>query len=79
MCVCMYVCMCVYMGVCICVCMYVCMYVYHRICVDFKYGLPNRGSFVRTLRKQIKSYEENFKAGRNPVSYRKPRFCKRKV
>ena len=73
--VCMYVCMYIWVYVFV----YVCMYVYHRICVDFKYGLPNRGSFVRTLRKQIKSYVENFKPGRNPVSYRKPRFCKRKV
>ena len=24
-----------------------CMYVYHRICLDFKFGRPNQGSFVR--------------------------------
>ena len=69
------------------------MYVYHRICLDFKYGSLNRGSFVRsqsiqkenkrtaerTLGTQIKGDVENFKPGRDPVSYRKPRFCKRQV
>ena len=33
----------------------------------------------RTLRTQIKCDVENFKPWRNPVSYRKPRFCKRRV
>ena len=32
-----------------------------------------------TLRTQIKCDVENFKPGRNPVSYRKLRFCKRRV
>ena len=32
-----------------------------------------------TLRTQIKCDVENFKPGRNPVSYRKPLFCKRRV
>ena len=32
-----------------------------------------------TLRTQIKCVVENFKPGRNPVSYRKPLFCKRRV
>ena len=62
-----------------------------RICIDFKFGPRNRGSFVRsrsiqkenkrTRRTQIKRDVENFKLGRNPVSYigRKPRFCKRRV
>ena len=67
----------------------VCMYVYHRICLDFKYGPRNRGSFVRsqsiqkenkkTLRPQLKCDVKNLKPGRIPVSYRKLRFCKRKV
>ena len=35
---------------------------------DFSWG---RGTSVHRL--------ENFKPGRNPVSYRKPRFCKRRV
>ena len=70
--------------------MKICLYVYHRICLDFKYGPRNRGSFVprqsiqkkknkRTLRTQIKCDVEKVKPGRDPVSYRKPRFCKRKV
>ena len=32
-----------------------------------------------TLRTQIKCDVENFKPARNPVSYRKPLFCKRRV
>ena len=76
-------------ALCMYVCMYLCMYVYHRICLHFKYGPRNRGSFVRsqsiqkenkgTLRTQIKCDVENLKPGRNPVWYRKPRFCKRRV
>ena len=60
------------------------LYVQHRICLHFKYGPRNRGSFVRsqpiqkenkrTLKTQI-----GCDPGRNPVSYRKPRFCKRRV
>ena len=56
--------------------------VYHSIYLDFKNGLRNQGSFVRgqsiqkenkrTLTTQIMCEVENFKPGRNPVSYRKP-------
>ena len=87
--VCMYACMYVCMCVCVYVCMYICMYVYHRICLDFKNSLRNRGSFVRsqsiqkenkrTLRTTNNMWLENFKPGRNPVSYSKPRFCKGRV
>ena len=74
--------------------MYVCVYVSMYVCTSphlphFKYGPRNRGSFVRsqsiqkenkgTLRTQIKCDVENLKPGRNPVWYRKPRFCKRRV
>ena len=61
---------------------YVCVSVYHSIYLDFKNGLRNQGSFVRcqsiqkenkrTLTTQIMCEVENFKPGRNPVSYRKP-------
>ena len=70
--------------------MFVCQYVYHRICLDFKYGPRNRGSFVRSQsiqkEKQKSTQHPNkvwcatpSKPRRNPVSYRKPRFCKRRV
>ena len=64
-------------------------YVYHRIFLDFKYGLRNQGSFVRsqsiqkdederTFRTQIKRDVENFKPGRYPVSYKKATFLQAK-
>ena len=64
-------------------CMYVCMYVWAALSPH----LPRfhvRPSKSRVFRSQTrntswKCYVENFKPGRNPVSYRKPRFCKRKV
>ena len=65
-----------------------CLYVYHCICLDFD-GPRNQGSFVhsqsiqketkRIVRTQIKCDVENLKPGRNPVSYRKSHFCKRRV
>ena len=42
---------------------------------------PSKSRLFRSQTRNTswKCYVENFKPGRNPVSYRKPRFCKRRV
>ena len=61
---------------------------YAFVCIaphlPFKYGLRNRGSFVRSQpiqkeNKRILRTQIVCDPGRNPVSYRKPCFCKRRV
>ena len=92
-CVCMYVCVCVCVYVCMYVCMYACMYVCILPHLPRFQVWPSKSRFFRsqwivpkenkrthrTQLNQLKSDVKNLKPGRNPVSYRRPRFFKRRV
>ena len=66
-------------------------YVFHRIWLDFVFDIdfvcPSKSRLLysqsidweRKRKKTWRTFEENLKPRRYPVSYRKPRFCKRRV